>query len=169
VLNALLLDHVDYDVDRLRLVNAILDTGSRAYGPDFMRRINAVIEQMRGVPYKVVRNVYLLPSRDLGVIAAECFAHRKRPWTLRHWFSDAVARYAMRGIATEADLLSYLYFDDCYVRHLLALGRNDAAAHAEELLAFFNDEDLDATEQRPRAGRLSSHGRARTAAVQRAR
>jgi hypothetical protein len=32
VLNALLLDHVDYDVDRLRLVNAILDTGVRAYG-----------------------------------------------------------------------------------------------------------------------------------------
>src|SRR5882724_4764030 len=55
VLNALLLDHVDYDVDRLRLVNAILDTGARAYGPDFLPRINQVIEQMRGTPYRVVR------------------------------------------------------------------------------------------------------------------
>jgi NTE family protein len=148
VLNALLLDHVDYDVDRLRLVNAILDTGVRAYGPDFMRRINAVIEEMRGTPYKVVRNVYLLPSRDLSVIAAECFEHHHRAKGLRSWFSDVIARYAVRGIAAEADLLSYLYFDDCYARHLIELGRSDAAAHAEELLAFFRDETLDATEAR---------------------
>lgn len=148
VLNALLLDHVDYDVDRLRLVNAILDTGVRAYGPDFLRRINAVIEELRGMPYKVVRNVYLLPSRDLGVIAADCFEHHHRAHGLRSWLSDAIARYAFRGIAAEADLLSYLFFDDCYARHLVELGRNDAAAHAEELLAFFRDENRDTVETR---------------------
>jgi NTE family protein len=146
VLNALLLDHVDYDVDRLRLVNAILDTGIRAYGPDFMRRINAVIEEMRGIPYKVVRNVYLLPSRDLGVIAADCFAHHHRSGGVRPWLANTMARYAVHGIAAEADLLSYLYFDDCYVHHLIELGRSDAAAHADELLAFFRDETLDAAE-----------------------
>jgi NTE family protein len=137
---------VDYDVDRI--VNAILDTGSRSYGPDFMRRINAVIEEMRGIPYRVVRNVYILPSRDLGVIAAECFRHRRRRGGPRRWVSNMIARYVVRGLAAEADLLSYLYFDDCYVRHLIALGRSDAAAHAEELLAFFRDETLDATEIR---------------------
>ncbi len=165
VLNALLLDHVDYDVDRLRLVNAILDTGARAYGPDFMRRINAVIERMRGVPYKVVRNVYLLPSRDLGVIAAECLDHRERTCDPRRWLSRAVAHYATLGIAAEADLLSYLYFDDCYVRHLLELGRRDAAAHADELIAFFNDDDLDASEQRPRARAVAAAGRRRGRSV----
>ena len=148
VLNALLLDHVDYDVDRLRLVNAILDTGVRAYGQDFMRRINAVIEEMRGTPYKVVRNVYLLPSRDLGVIAAECFEHHHRSRGLRSWVADTLARYTVHGIAAEADLLSYIYFDDCYARHLIELGRSDAAAHAEEFLAFFRDETLDATAAR---------------------
>jgi len=148
VLNALLLDHVDYDVDRLRLVNAILDTGVQAYGPDFMQRINAVIEELRGTPYKVVRNVYLLPSRDLSVIAAECFEHHRRPKGVRGWLSDAVAHYALLGIAAEADLLSYLYFDDCYARHLIELGRSDAAAHAEELLAFFLDRPLEPTATR---------------------
>src|SRR5436309_2441398 len=75
VLNALLLDHVDYDVDRLRLVNAILDTGTRAYGPGFLERINEAIVELRGTPYRVVRNLYLLPSQDLAVIAADCFEH----------------------------------------------------------------------------------------------
>jgi NTE family protein len=144
VLNALLLDHVDYDVAQLRLVNAILDTGVQTYGPDFMRHINAAIEELRGTPYKVVRNVYLLPSRDLGVIAAECFEQHDRPSGPRRWLSDALARYAVRGVVAEADLLSYLYFDDCYARHLIELGWHDAQAHTDELLAFFRDETLDA-------------------------
>jgi hypothetical protein len=54
----------------------------------------------------------------------------------------------VRGIAAEADLLSYLFFDDCYTRHLVELGRNDAAAHADELLAFFRDENRDTAETR---------------------
>ena len=139
VLNALLLDHVDYDVDRLRLINAILDTGTRAYGPDFLRRINQTIEELRGTPYRVVRNIYLLPSRDLGVIAADCLEHHRRTRGLRAWLTDAVVRYAVHGIAAEADLLSYLYFDRCYTAHLIDLGRADAEAHADELLAFFRD------------------------------
>ncbi len=139
VLNALLLDHVDYDVDRLRLVNAILDTGVRAYGPDFLRRINVVIEELRGTPYRVVKNLYLLPSRDLSVIAADCLAHHRRPAGVRAWLSDAALRYAIHGIVAEADLLSYLYFDRCYTGHLIELGRGDAEAHADELAAFFED------------------------------
>jgi NTE family protein len=140
VLNALLLDHVDYDVDRLRLVNAILDTGTQAYGPEFLRRINAVIEELRGTPYRVVRNVYILPSQDLAVIAADCLERHRRPGGFRAWFSDAALRYAMHGIAAEADLLSYLYFDRCYAEHLVELGRADAAAHADELVRFFDDQ-----------------------------
>jgi NTE family protein len=141
VLNALLLDHVDYDVDRLRLVNAILDTGVRSYGPDFLRRINAVIEELRGTPYRVVRNIYLLPSRDLSVIAADCLEHHRHAPGVRAWLSDAALRYAIHGIVAEGDLLSYLYFDRCFAGHLLELGRGDAAAHADELVAFFADGD----------------------------
>ena len=118
-------------------MNAILDTGTRAYGPEFLTRINVVIEELRGTPYRVVRNVYLLPSRDLAVIAADCLEHHHRPDGLRAWLSDAALRYAVHGIAAEADLLSYLYFDRCYADHLIELGRTDAATHADELIAFF--------------------------------
>jgi NTE family protein len=139
VLNALLLDHVDYDVDRLRLVNAILDTGARAYGPDFLRRINEVIVEMRGTPYRVVRDVYVLPSKDLAVMAAECLDSH-RGGGLRAWLSDAAIRYTVHDIVGEADLLSYLYFDQCYAEHLIALGRADAEARADELVAFFRED-----------------------------
>jgi len=139
VLNALLLDHVDYDVDRLRLVNAILDTGVRAYGPEFLPRINEVVRRLRGNPYRIVRNVYLQPSRDLGVLAAECLEHARPTTGLRARLSDTVMRFAVRGIAAEADLLSYLFFDRCYVEHLIDLGRTDAAARADDLAALLGD------------------------------
>jgi NTE family protein len=136
VLNALLLDHVDYDVDRLRIVNAILDTGVRAYGPDFLARMNATVEAERGTAYQVVRNVYLRPSQDIAAIAADCLAHRPPATGWRGRLADLVLRHAMRG--GDADLLSYLYFDRCYADHLIALGRADAEAQADALLDFFS-------------------------------
>jgi NTE family protein len=139
VLNALLLDHVEYDVHRLRLVNEILETGARACGPDFIGRINEPIEAHRGAPFRVVRNVYITPSRDLGVLATEYLEHRPRPNGMRAWLPDAILRYAVHGIAAEADLLSYVYFDRRYGEHLIALGRADAEARADELLELFRD------------------------------
>jgi NTE family protein len=140
VLNALLLDHVDYDVDRLRIVNAILETGTQTYGPEFLRRINETVEALRGTPYRVVRHLYIQPSRDLGVIATECLEHRDGEAGVRGWLSDMVTRYAVQGIAGEADLLSYIFFDRCYAEHLIQLGRADAEAHGEALAALFGDE-----------------------------
>jgi NTE family protein len=140
VLNALLLDHVDYDVDRLRVVNAILETGAHTYGPEFLRRINETVEALRGTPYRIVRHLFIQPSRDLGVIATECLAHRDGEPGVRGWLSDIVTRYAVRGIAGEADLLSYLLFDRCYAEHLIQLGRADAEAHGEALAALFSEQ-----------------------------
>jgi NTE family protein len=136
-LNALLLDRVEYDVDRLRLFNAILEAGVRAYGPDFLVRINEPIVALRKQPYRIVRDCMLRPSKDLGVLAAECLRHQTRSRGVREWLSRNVVRYAGHGALGEADLLSYLFFDRCYADHLIELGRHDAAQAADELLAFF--------------------------------
>jgi NTE family protein len=119
-------------------MNAILDTGTRAYGPDFVARMNETVERLRGTSYRVVQNVYLRPSRDLALVAAECLDEH-RPKGIRGWLSDATLRYAVHGIAAEADLLSYLYFDRCYAEHLIELGRADAEAQADTLVAFFEN------------------------------
>jgi NTE family protein len=138
VLNALLLDHVDYDVDRLAFMNAILETGMRAYGPEFLPRMNETIQRLRGNPYRVIRHVYIRPSRDLGVMASECVEHRPSGRGLQAWLADSIVRYAVRGVAVEADLLSYLYFDRCYADHLIELGHADAAARADEIAGLFD-------------------------------
>jgi NTE family protein len=135
-LNALLLDRIETDVARLRLFNAILERGVLHYGEDFLARINEPIVAQRGSAYRIVRELLLQPSRDLGALAAECLGHQTRTRGLRAWLSHNIARYAARGALGEADLLSYLFFDRCYAEHLIELGRDDAARAAEALAAF---------------------------------
>jgi NTE family protein len=137
-LNALLLDRIEIDVDRLRLFNGILESGVEHYGPDFLRTVNEPIVAYRGAPYRIVRELVLRPSRDLGALASECLAHAAPSRGVRNWLSTNVARFAARGAAGEADLLSYLFFDRCYAEHLIDLGRGDAAAATGDLVSFLS-------------------------------
>jgi len=137
-LNALLLDRVEADLDRMRVLNTILRAGQEWYGEEFLERINRAVERERGVPYRIVDDLLLRPSRDLGELAAECLEHRRPGRNLRDWLSQTVVRLTTRGTVSEADLLSYLYFDRCYAAHLYELGRNDAARIEAELVSFFS-------------------------------
>jgi len=138
-LNALLLDRVEHDVARLRMFNSILEGGVREYGPDFLERINAPVLADRKRPYRIVHDYMIRPSKDLGRIAAECLSHQGRSRGVRDWLSRNVVKYVGRGALAEADLLSYLFFDRCYASHLMELGRNDAEAEADRLVAFFEE------------------------------
>jgi len=135
-LNALMLDRVEADLDRLRLFNAILESGIETYGEDFLTRINEAIVAERGAPYRIVNHFVLRPSRDLGELAAECLGHQRESRGLRDWLSRNIVRHAGRGTPGEADLVSYLFFDRCYADHLIALGRRDAEQAADALAAF---------------------------------
>ena len=138
VLNALLLDRVDYDVDRLHLFNAILEEGRRVYGEGFIERINEPIVRSRGTAYRVVNDLFLRPSRDLGALAAECLAHRRPRAKPNSWLARIFLRYASKNTGNEADFLSYLYFDGCYARHLIELGIADAERQTAALVQFFS-------------------------------
>jgi NTE family protein len=138
-LNALLLDRVETDVDRMRLFNAVLQTGVEAYGTEFLARINKPIAKLRNRPYRIVRDVFLRPSEDLGVLAAEAMRTDVHSHGVRSWLSQNIARYAARGAIGEADLLSYLFFDRAYTERLIELGRSDARRAEEELARLFED------------------------------
>jgi NTE family protein len=140
VLNALLLDHVDTDLARMRLMNEILDDGEAAFGPQFLERINAVAERERGQRFRRIRDLVIRPSADLGLLAGQTLSHMRSSAS-----RSLLLRLAMRTLADdraspESDLLSYLLFDGEFLAPLTELGYADARAKEEELCAFFSDE-----------------------------
>jgi NTE family protein len=144
VLNALLLDHTDYDLDRLRRLNALLDQGERAFGAGFAERMALLSARELGAPLRRVADLVVRPSVDLGVIARDIAGRRVarlRRGTLASRLLRRAAADAEAAQDGAADLASYLLFDREYAEELLALGRADAARAADGLVAFFAEPD----------------------------
>jgi NTE family protein len=140
VLNALLLDHTDYDLDRLRRFNRILETGREAFGPDFGLKMNETVQRHRGQPYRYVEDLVIRPSRDIAEIASE---HTKRqrlkPGSTTSLPTKLLHRLAQSQLINEADLASYLLFDGAYAKELITLAMEDAHRKRDELARFFSE------------------------------
>ena len=133
-----MLDHIDYDLQRMRLMNALLLGGEKAFGPEFLPKINEIIRATRGTDYKVVQDCVIRPSEDIGKLAGRCYQQRSRSLSPARLVADLVMRSAAHGVPEgEADLLSYVLFDASYTRQLFALGRADAARQADAIAALF--------------------------------
>lgn len=117
ILNAIFLDLLEGDLERLLRINRTLELMGSA-------RLDEHPDQLRIIPVLALR-----PSRDLGKLASEEF--RSFP---------ASIRYLLRGIGAQGDkgwdLLSYLAFDGSYVRRLLDLGYEDAYAQKDKIETF---------------------------------
>jgi NTE family protein len=121
MLNAIFLDVIDQDHERLQKVNALL----------------ARMPPERRGGLRQIDVVLLRPSRDLGRIAAD-FEARLPPGF----------RFLTRGLGTRQtaspDLLSLVLFERDYLRRLIAIGEADAEARAGELLALVDGAPLPA-------------------------
>ena len=92
----------------------------------------------RGRPERnPVRVCTVRPSIDLGHVAYDFLAERRRGIRTQTAVVHALLRTIDVGEAAEADLASFLLFDDEYVRLLIELGRRDAANMRDELEDFF--------------------------------
>lgn len=134
VLNALLLDHLSGDLELLDRINCILADGERAFGPEFLQKLNESAYLRGGAEYRPVQTLALRPSEDIGQIAADHVARSQRRGSLLQQILRALDDRE-RG---EADLASYLLFDGKFAADLIHLGRRDARAHRDELLEFFD-------------------------------
>jgi NTE family protein len=113
LINALFLDLIDGDALRLERLNELL-----ARVPEDRR------DGLRPVDLMLVR-----PSRDLGALANEYEPQLPRGF-----------RFLTRGLGTRQtrsnDFLSLVMFQHDYLKQLIELGRADAEARLDELLAF---------------------------------
>ncbi len=115
LLNAVFLDSVDSDLERLNRVNRTLALVPRDRHDDL---------GMRPIPALVLR-----PSEDLGKLAADEYVRFPR-----------MLRYLLKGIGASGhageDLLSYLAFEPTYVRRVMELGYEDTMARRDEVAEF---------------------------------
>ncbi|HEX9308567.1 MAG TPA: patatin-like phospholipase family protein [Anaeromyxobacter sp.] len=141
ILNALLLDHTDYDLERLRRINAIVAQGRRAFGPAFADSLAAISTDGDATPMREVKDLVIRPSRDVGVLAREHAERRVRRVRRGTLASRLLRRAAADAEASQdgaADLASYLLFDREYAEDLVELGHEDARRMRTELLEFFS-------------------------------
>ena len=117
LLNAVFLDSLENDAERLERINNTL-----AILTDEQREKRA--SELRPVPLLVLR-----PSQDLGQLARG---------TLREF--PTMIRFLLRGVGAKEDkgwdLLSYLAFEKAYTSQLIELGYHDTLRRKEEILKF---------------------------------
>jgi len=134
-MNALLLDRIENDIDRLRRLNAVLEAGTRRFGPGFQKGLNEELKTMGVGGLRPLDVVYVRASKDIGEMAAD--------YVTSPLFSKRVKGLlgrALRRIAEgerEADLLSYVLFDGEFCGRLIEMGRSDAALRRDELVTLF--------------------------------
>jgi NTE family protein len=137
-LNALMLDHTDYDIQRMERINAILDAGNRGFGAPFEPTMNVELQKMRSAPLRRIDAVHIRPSEDIGALAAQ-FVAKGRMHVSGVLARKLIQRLADGESAHETDLLSYLLFDGGYAADLIDLGCRDARNQEEALGTFFDD------------------------------
>ncbi len=135
VLNAFLLDHVNSDLLEVQRINDFLKDGIRAYGPDFLDRINEAARARGALAQRrLLSSLVLRPTIDIGQVASDYLASN------RVRFGKSLGRAFISmidvGEGADADLASYLLFDGGFAQALIEMGRRDAHAKRAEIEAF---------------------------------
>ncbi len=115
LLNAVLLDNVEHDVERLI-------------------RMNQIVKQAENSPnlsYKKLDFVFISPSRDIGALASKHMAKVPR-----------IIRYLIKGLGSLEDaneLISYLLFESPFCSELIEMGFQDALDNREKIIDLFKE------------------------------
>lgn len=137
-MDALLLDHTEYDIDRMERLNAILHAGEAAFGEDFLEKLSSKMIELRGAPIRPIDAVHIRPSEDIGVMAGDFIRSGKAE--IKGKMLNWVMRWLVRNDdepGRQSDIHSYLLFDGRFAKELIDLGYEDAAQQEDELVKLF--------------------------------
>jgi len=133
LLNALLLDPIEYDLQVLERFNRLVEVLERELEPEELRHVREVLTKTRGAAYRRVPTLLFQPSRNIGELAGRLIETRKH----RSITSRALKYVSRFGQRWEADLMSFILLDGELAAQLIDLGRHDAWAKSAEVLTFF--------------------------------
>jgi NTE family protein len=139
LLNALLLDPVQYDLSVLERLNDLMGVLEQTLDAGELERVEQVLRRTRGVGYRRVRTLVFTPTQNLGKMAADYLRTEVRASEVGPLTRYLRQRAATDGPTREADWASYLLFDGGFARELIELGRADARAKADQVRQFFAD------------------------------
>lgn len=138
LLDALLLDPVDYDLHVLDRTNKMAAALERALPVEELDRMDRIMIEARGAPYRHLPTIVFRPSEDLGNLAGAVVAKLKARdlgFSLR-----AALRWALRESGEEADWASFLLLDGLLAERMIELGRRDALARTSDIREFFGSD-----------------------------
>ncbi len=116
LLNAVLLDGIDVDVERLNRINT------------FLRQVPE--EHHEDLNFKNINYVWIHPSEDIGALAAKMASKMPR-----------VIRYLIKGLGPLEDaseIISYLLFEPDFCSQLIEIGYDDGIREKKSILEFLN-------------------------------
>jgi NTE family protein len=132
-------------------MNSVLSDGQNAFGDEFVPRMSAAAHRRGSPAYRNINCLTVRPSEDIGRLAAEHV--RRGRFRGDAFLTKRLLMLLDFGRGDEADLASYLLFDGGFARELIEMGRADAKARRDELLAFFGDPSDDERKDDPERGR----------------
>jgi NTE family protein len=113
LMNAVFLDSLEPDIERVERVTAML----------------GLLQRPEDLHLRPIQILLLQPSQDLGAMAADQVVRFPR-----------MLRFLLKGLGASqnggADLLSYLAFEHEYIERLVKLGAEDTRARFEEIRGF---------------------------------
>ncbi len=119
LLNAVLLDSVEQDVQRIQRINDLVDE---------VRKLDPKFESKK---LKRIPALCISPSVDIGEIARQKAHHMPRILRL--------SINAFGHLDEASEILSYLLFDSEFCRNLIEIGYNDALKQKTDIERFFHE------------------------------
>jgi NTE family protein len=137
LLNALLLDPVQYDLQVLERLNQLVGVLESTLSAEQFDRVQRVLAGSRGIGYRRMPTLIFTPSQDLGRVAGRYLRTALELTDLGPLARRLLQRAARDDPGQEADWASYLLFDGGFAEKLIEIGREDAHAKADEIEDFF--------------------------------